>query len=52
MLGYYNLDAHFNSALHNRFKIIDLEPEQHPVSVRLVITIANWPVLMFNFEAV
>jgi hypothetical protein len=52
MPGNYNLDAHFNGALHDCFKIIDLEPEQYPVSVRLVITIANRAVIMFNLEAV
>lgn len=52
MPRHYNLDAHFNGALHDCFKIIDLEPEQYPVSVRLVITIANRAVIMFNREAV
>ena len=33
MPGQDNLDAHFSRALDRRFKIVDLEPQQHPVSL-------------------
>jgi hypothetical protein len=52
MTRQHRLDAHFSGALHNRFKIVDLEPQQHPVSIWLVVTIANPPVMMFHLEAV
>ena len=52
MPGHDDLDAHFSGALHHRLKIVDLEPEQHPVSIWLVITVADRAVMVFYFEAV
>jgi len=47
-----NLDTHFSGALHDCVKIVDLEPKQHPISVWLVIAIADRTVMVFHFEAV
>jgi hypothetical protein len=51
MTGQDDLDAHFSGALHYRVKVVDLEPEQYPVSIWFVITIANRTVMVFYFEA-
>ena len=47
-----NLDTHFSGALHDRFKIVDLEPQQHPISIWPIVATANRAVMMFHFEAV
>lgn len=47
-----DLHAHFRGAPKDSVKIIDLEPEQHAVSVRLVISVADGPVIVVRFEAV
>jgi hypothetical protein len=47
-----NPDAHFSGALHDRFKIVNLEPQQHSVTIWPVIAIANGAVMVFHFEAV
>jgi hypothetical protein len=47
-----NLDAHFGGALHERLKIVDLEPQQQPVSIRFVVAIGNRAVMVFYLEAV
>lgn len=47
-----NLDIHFHRPLENRFKIVDLEPEQHAVSIWPIVTTANGAVMMFYLEAV
>jgi hypothetical protein len=52
MSGYHDLDAHVRGALHNCVKVVDLEPQQHPVSIWFVITIADCAVMVFYFEAV
>jgi len=52
MAGQHDLDAHFGSALHYRFEVIHLEPEQHPIPVGSVGTIADGAVMMFDFKAV
>jgi hypothetical protein len=52
MAGHDNLDAHFGGALHGRLKIVDLEPQQHAVSIWFVIAIGNRAVMVFYFEAV
>ena len=52
MPGHNNLDTHFSGALHDCVKIVDLEPEQHPISVWPVIAIADRTVMVFHFEAV
>jgi hypothetical protein len=52
MLGHDNPHSHFRRALHDRVKVVYLEPQQYTVSVRLVITIADRAVIVFYFEAV
>jgi len=52
MMGYDNFDAHLGGALHNRIVIVNLEPQQHTVSIRLVMAIADRAVMVFYFEAV
>jgi hypothetical protein len=52
MPGHDNLHSHFSRALHDRVKVVYLEPQQYTVSVRLVITIADRAVIVFYFEAV
>ena len=52
MLGQHNFYAHFSGALQDRVKIVHFEPEQDAVSVRLVIAVANRPMVVLNFEAV
>jgi hypothetical protein len=52
MTRHHRLDAHFSGALHDCFKIVDFEPQQYPVSIWLVVAIANRPVMMFHLEAV
>ncbi len=47
-----NFDIHFSAAPHDRLKIVDLEPEQHPVSIGPVLTIADRAVIVFALEAV
>ena len=52
MPGRDNLHSHFSRALHDRVEVVYLEPQQYPVSVWLVITIADRAVIVFYFEAV
>jgi hypothetical protein len=52
MTGQDYFDVHFGCALHDRFKIVNFEPEQHSVSIRLVIGIADRAVMVFYFKAV
>ncbi len=52
MPGQDDFHAHFSGTLHDRFKVVYLEPEQYTVSVWLVITIADGTVIVFHFEAV
>jgi hypothetical protein len=52
MLGHDDLYAHFSRALHDCVKIVNFEPQQDSVSIRFVITIADWAVMMFYFETV
>jgi hypothetical protein len=47
-----NLDTHFSRPLHDRFKIVHLEPQQHPISIWPIVAIADRAVMMFHFEAV
>lgn len=47
-----DLDIHFGGPLHSRFKIINLEPQQHPVTIGLIIPISDWYVVVLTFEAV
>ena len=52
MPGYHHLNAHLSGALNHGVKIIDLEPQQHSVSIRPVVTVADPAVLVLHFEAV
>lgn len=52
MPGQHNFHAHFSGALQHRVEVVYFEPEQYAVSVRLVIAIANRPMVVFNTEAV
>lgn len=52
MPGHDELHAHFGGALHDRVKVVYLEPQQYTVSVWLVITIADRTMMVFYFEAV
>lgn len=47
-----NFQSHFSGALHDCVEIIDLEPEQHTISIRPIFTIPDRAVVMFHFEAV
>jgi hypothetical protein len=46
MPGKNHLDLHFLGAGHRRIEIINLEPQEHAVSVRLEILIANRTVMV------
>jgi hypothetical protein len=46
MLGHDNPHSHFSRALHDRVKVVYLEPQQYTVSVRLVITMADRAVII------
>ena len=52
MPGQHNFHAHFGGTLQDRVKVVHFEPEQDAVTVGLVITIGNWPMVVLNFEAV
>lgn len=52
MLGDDDLNAHFSGALHHGVEIIDLEPQQHAVSIWLVIRATDRAVMVLHFEAV
>ena len=52
MARHDDLHAHFGGALYDRFKIVNLEPQQQPVSIWFVIAIGNRAVMVFYFEAV
>ena len=52
MPGHDDLHTHFSGAPHDPVEIVYLKPQQHAVSVWLVVTIANQAVMVFNFEAV
>ena len=47
-----DLDAHLGGTLHSRIKIVNFEPQQDAVSIRLVVLIAYGTVMMFYFEVV
>ena len=50
MLGHDDLHAHFSGALHDCVEVINLEPQQYAISVRLVIAITDGTVMVFDFE--
>ena len=52
MPRYHDLDAHFRGALHDRVKVVYLEPKQYTVSVWFVITIADRSMMVLYVEAV
>lgn len=47
-----NLNAHFGSAVYDRFEIVHLEPQQHAVPIRSIVAIAYVAVMVFYLEAV
>lgn len=47
-----NFNAHFSCALDDRIKVVNLEPQQHSIAIRLVIGIADASMMVFDFEAV
>ena|SRR5947209_7597758 len=52
MAGDHNLHAHLGRALQGRLKVVNLEPEQHSISVWLVIAVGYRPVMVLYFKAV
>ena len=52
MPGHDDLYSHCSGALHDRVKVVYLEPQQYTISVRLIITIADRTVMVFYSEAV
>jgi hypothetical protein len=52
MTRHDDVDAHLSGALHDRVKIVNFEPQQDAVSIRLVVSIAYGTVMVFYFEAV
>jgi hypothetical protein len=48
----HHLDIHLGSALHDRIKIIHLEPEQHTIPIGPVGAIADGAMMMFDVETV
>lgn len=47
-----DLHAHLRGALHGRFKVVNLKPQQHSVSIRPVIRISDRTVVMYYPEPV
>ena len=43
---------HLRDALHGGIEIVGLEPDQHPIAIRLVRDIADGAVMVFYLEAV
>lgn len=41
MTRHDNLDRHLSRALHHRIEVIHFEPQQHAISVWLIITVAD-----------
>lgn len=52
MFRHHDFYAHFIRALHHGVKVIHLEPQQHAISVRLVIAVTDWPVMVLHSEFV
>jgi hypothetical protein len=52
MPGQNNLHTHFNRALHDRIKVVYFEPQQHSISVWLVVAVADGAMMVLHFEAV
>jgi hypothetical protein len=50
--GHDNLHTHLSSALHDRIKVVNLEPQQDPVAVWLAITIADRAMIVLYAEPV
>jgi hypothetical protein len=52
MAGHNDLYPHISRALHDCVEIVHLEPQKDAISVRLVVTVADRPVIVVYFEAV
>jgi hypothetical protein len=50
--GHNDFDAHFHSALRDGIKVIYFKPQQHAISVWLVITVCDRAVMVLHFKAV
>jgi hypothetical protein len=47
-----NIDTHVSGALHDTIEVVNLEPEQYSVAIRLVIPIPDPTVMVLHLEAV
>ena len=52
MAWQHNHWFHFPDPRHRGIEVVDLEPEEHAVAVRLIVAVTDWPVMMFNLEMV
>ena len=52
MTGQNDVDTHFGGALHHTIEVVDLEPEQYSVPIRLVIPIPDPAVMVLYLEVV
>jgi hypothetical protein len=50
MARHYDIDPHFGRAPDDIIEVVNLEPQQYPVSIWLVVTITNRAVMMFRFK--
>ena len=50
--GMNHLNLHLRGARDSRLEIIELEPQEHAVSVRLMIGIADRAVIVFHVPSV
>ncbi len=52
MAGQYDLGAHFSSTFHYRVEVINLEPEQHTITVGSISAIADEAMIVLDFKTV
>jgi len=52
MARQYDLDAHILYPGHGRIEVSDLEPQQDPIAIRLVIGVADLAMFMLDIESV
>jgi len=52
MARQYDLDAHILYPGHGRIEVSDLEPQQDPIAIRLVIGVADLAMFMLDVESV
>lgn len=51
MPGHFDVNVHFTGALHDRFEVVDLEPQQDAVPIGPVVPIPDSAVMMFHLKA-